>query len=373
MNKKMLDLYSDYLLASGGGQVTATGLSRLLDGEVSHDSVTRFLRNNGEEPTAKEWWLTIKPLVRRLESEEGTLIIDDTIAEKPYSEESPIICWHFDHSKGRNVKGINLLTLLYTARVGPEEGDLLSVPLSFELIEKTEWETWTDAKGGEQHRRVSAKSKNERFREMLLQAQINQVRYRYVVADSWFASKENMTLIKSELGKDFVMPLKSNRKVALSLKDKRNGCWKQVDTIDCPEGTVKEVWLEGVDFPLLLARQVFINKDGTESVLYLVTSDTTLGFEQTTGIYHKRWKVEEYHKSIKQNTGAAKSPAHTEATQARHLLCCLYAFTKLERLKLASGLNHFALKSKLYYEGISRALKALHSLRPTPLHKLAPA
>ena len=65
------------------------------------------------------------------------------------------------------------------------------------------------------------------------------------------------------------------------------------------EGTVKEVWLEGVDFPLLMARQVFTNKDGTESVLYLVTSDTTLGFEQITGIYQRRWKVEEYHKSIK--------------------------------------------------------------------------
>ena len=373
MNKKMLDLYSDYLLASGGGQVTATGLSNLLDGAVSHDSVTRFLKGDGQPPTAREWWRTVKPLIRRIESEEGTLIIDDTIAEKPYSEENPIICWHFDHSKGRNLKGINLLTLLYTAQVGPEEDDIMNVPLSFELIEKTEWETWTDDKGREQHRRVSAKSKNERFREMLLQARTNQVRYRFVVADSWFASKENMTLIKRELGKDFVMPLKRNRKVALSLKDKRNGCWKQVDTLDCPEGTAKEVWLEGVDFPLLLVRQVFTNKDGTQAALYLVTSDTTSGFEQTTGIYHKRWKVEEYHKSIKQNASATKSPAHTQATQCRHLLCCLYAFTKLERLKLASGLNHFALKSKLYYAGLSRALKALHSLRPIPLHQLAPA
>lgn len=374
MNKKMLDLYSDYLLASGGGQVTATGLSNLLDGEVSHDAVTRALRGNGEPPTPKEWWLTVKPIVRRIESdEEGVLIGDDTIGEKPHSEESPIICWHFDHSKGRNVKGINVLTLLYTTRVGPGEGDIMSVPLSFEVIEKTEWETYTDAKGKEQHRRVSAKSKNERFRDMLLQARTNQVRYRYVVADSWFACKETMTLIKEELGKDFVMPLKTNRKVALSLKDKQNGCWKQVDTVDCPEGTAIEVWLEGVDFPLRLVRQVFTNKDGTEAVLYLVTSDTTLGFEQITGIYQKRWRVEEYHKSIKQNASAMKSPAHTEATQSRHLLCCLYAFTKLERLKLANGLNHFALKTKIYYAGLSQALKALHSLDQMPLRKLAPA
>ena len=38
MKKEILDLYSDYLLSSFG-QVTATGLSRLLGGAVSHDHV----------------------------------------------------------------------------------------------------------------------------------------------------------------------------------------------------------------------------------------------------------------------------------------------------------------------------------------------
>ena len=39
MNKTIFDLYSDYLLSSFG-QVTATGLARLLDGDLSHDQVT---------------------------------------------------------------------------------------------------------------------------------------------------------------------------------------------------------------------------------------------------------------------------------------------------------------------------------------------
>ncbi len=37
-----LDLYTDYLLSSTG-PTTATGLSRLLDGALSHDHVTRWL------------------------------------------------------------------------------------------------------------------------------------------------------------------------------------------------------------------------------------------------------------------------------------------------------------------------------------------
>ena len=45
------DLYSDYLLASFGA-TTATGLSQLLEGEVSHDQVTRYLA--GTKKTAAE-------------------------------------------------------------------------------------------------------------------------------------------------------------------------------------------------------------------------------------------------------------------------------------------------------------------------------
>ncbi len=39
---EILDLYSDYLISSFG-QTTATGLSALLDGQISHDRIRRFL------------------------------------------------------------------------------------------------------------------------------------------------------------------------------------------------------------------------------------------------------------------------------------------------------------------------------------------
>jgi hypothetical protein len=42
-----------------------------------------------------------------------------------------------------------------------------------------------------------------------------------VLADNWFSSKENMAFIKVEMEKNFIMALKSNRTVALSLEDKR--------------------------------------------------------------------------------------------------------------------------------------------------------
>jgi len=42
MNKEYLELYTDYLLSTFG-HATATGLSDVVNGQVSHDQVTRFL------------------------------------------------------------------------------------------------------------------------------------------------------------------------------------------------------------------------------------------------------------------------------------------------------------------------------------------
>ena len=42
MNQTHLDLYTDDLTVTFG-EATATGLSQLLDGQISHDAITRFL------------------------------------------------------------------------------------------------------------------------------------------------------------------------------------------------------------------------------------------------------------------------------------------------------------------------------------------
>lgn len=91
------------------GYATSTGLSALLDGTVSYDSITRFLSK--QDYTSKEVWAQVKPLVREVETTDGVLILDDTVQERPYMDENELICWHYDHCVGRNVKGINLLNV----------------------------------------------------------------------------------------------------------------------------------------------------------------------------------------------------------------------------------------------------------------------
>ena len=50
--------------------------------------------------------------MRQVEREAGCLIFDDTIQEKEWTDENETMCWHYDPSKGRAVKGINVLNAL---------------------------------------------------------------------------------------------------------------------------------------------------------------------------------------------------------------------------------------------------------------------
>ena len=359
MNKQeLLDIYSDYLL-SALGQTTATGLSSVLNGRVSHDQITRFL--GGELWTSAELWRLVKGYVRQIEGTDGVLILDDSIAEKPYTDENDIICWHYDHTSGGTVKGINFMTALYHHQE-------ISLPVGFALIAKTE--EYVDAKTG-QNKRRSPISKNEHYRSLIQQAVNNQIPFRYVLNDVWFAAAENMMFIKHTVKRDFVMPIKSNRKVALSWADKQQGRYQRVDTLLLADEAVQEIYLESVDFPLLLVKQLFANEDGRvpigRGLLYLTTSDLTLSYDAITTTYRKRWHVEPYHKSLKQNASLEKSPTQTVVSQSNHFFAALCAYIKLESLKSSSHLNHFAIKARLYLAAVQTAFRVLATFQPIRL------
>jgi hypothetical protein len=288
-----------------------------------------------------------------MQSQEGDLIVDDSISEKPFTDENEIMCWHYDHSKGRTIKGINFVSLLYHAND-------VSLPVDYHLIEKTEF--YIDKKTKKEKRR-SPITKNEVFQQLLRQAVANSIPFRYVLNDVWFASAKNMLFVKHEVKHDFIMPIKTNRKVALSLDDKKQGRYVRVDELVLEPDTATTIYLEGVDFPLLLVKQVFKNGDGSIGILYLVTSDLKLTFDEITTIYQRRWNVETYHKSLKQNASLSKSPTKTVITQSNHVFASMCAFIKLEMSKVSTKTNHFALKAKLYLSALQSAFQKLNELQ----------
>ncbi|MCA1841546.1 MAG: transposase [Actinobacteria bacterium] len=362
-DRAVLDLYTDYLLSSFG-RTTATGLSDLLDGEISHDRISRFLST--DTFSSADLWHSVKPLIREVQSEEAVLIMDDSLLEKPYTDESELVCWHWDHSKGMSTKGLNLLSALYRSPLAGE----ISLPVAFELVSKPQ--VITDAQTGRTKRKAEV-TKNELFRRMLKACVDNRLPFRYVLNDVWYAAAENMRFIKLDLNRDFVMPLKSNRKVALSESDKAQSRYTAVSelrltpTLRTSDHSLVSkcvsVWLEGVPFPILLCKQVFTNEDGSQGTIYLVTSDTTLTSDRAAAIYRTRWKVEEYHKSVKSNASAEKSPTRTVRTQTNHVVASLLAYVKLEQLRMRTRKNHFAMKAQLYLRAIKSAFQELQQLQ----------
>ena len=351
-----MDLYSDYLLSSFG-QVTATGLSSLLDGALSHDKITRTL--SGNEFSSRDLWQEVKALVREYESEDACLIFDDTIVSKPYTDENDLICWHWDHSRGRNEKGINLLTAFYHTQL-PTASEALRVPVAFECVKKTV--RFLDEKTGKE-KRQSPVTKNEMMRSMLKNAVENQrLKFRYVLADSWFSSSDNLLFIH-RMKKYFVMDMKSNRLCMFSTQDRNKGQWTSLDKLPLQAEQPVKVWIKDLETEVLLCKFVFTNKDGSTGEMYLLSNDLELSADGFKTLYKKRWSVEEYHKSLKQNASLAKSPTRTVTTQTNHLFASLLAYVKLEKLKFVHKLNHFALKAKIYFCALKSAWKELDAVK----------
>ena len=176
-----------------------------------------------QQPTtgAKDWWQIVKHAVRTMQGADGVIIV----IEKPYTDETN---FRYDHAQGKT-KGINFIT---------DTVDQVSLPVTYRLVSKSE--SYIDKQG--KPKRRSPVTKNDHFRAMLHNCVRNRIPFRYVLNDIWFASAENMCSVKRKLDKEFVMALKTNRKIALSLPDKHNGRYHRLDKLDLPEDTVTVIY-----------------------------------------------------------------------------------------------------------------------------------
>jgi hypothetical protein len=177
----------------------------------AHDAFTRLLQRQPLDTEAL--WQEVQPCVQR---QQGLLVIDDTTLDKPYAQKMDYVTYHWSGKHQRVVKGIALMTLLWT------DGQAL-LPCDFRVYDKP----------------FGGASKNTHFRAMLQQAWVRGFAPAYVVMDSWYASLENLKWIAS-VGWHFVTRLRSNRLVNPDGLGNR-----PISTVDIPlEGCV--VHLKGL-------------------------------------------------------------------------------------------------------------------------------
>ena len=140
-------------------------MAKILKG-LSHDSVNRFLLREKYEP--KDLFSEIKPHIQLLG---GTLSVDDTVIDKPYSNPNltELIGYFWSGKHHRIVKGLNLLTLYYTDLSGK------SFPVNYRLYDKR-----------------NGLTKNKYFREMLAEVLDWGLSPKMMTGDAWYSSLENL-------------------------------------------------------------------------------------------------------------------------------------------------------------------------------------
>lgn len=119
-----LPMYMGFLMSEPKSS-TCTRLSEVMN--ISHDSVNHFLLRESYEP--KDLFNEAKRLLNLVG---GTLNVDDSTLDKPYSQRMELVGYFWSGKHHRVVKGLNLITLYYT------DGQGRSLPVNYRVYDKAE-------------------------------------------------------------------------------------------------------------------------------------------------------------------------------------------------------------------------------------------
>jgi hypothetical protein len=298
--------YINFLLASPS-KFTCTEAARTRpDGTraPSHDSFNRLLLRTPQDTGAL--WSEAEPMVNK---NAGALVLDDTTLDKPYSQKIALVTNHWSGKHHRVVRGINVITLLWT------DGEKL-VPTDFRVYDRP----------------FGGKSKDEHFVDMLLEARKRGIDPSHVIFDSWYASLDNLKLI-GEIGSHWFTRLKENRLVSADGRQHR-----AVSELEIP-GQGMTADLKGYGAAKLFRT---VRKDG--EVRYWATDDLSMDAKKRDELESMGWGIEVYHRGIKQCCGIEKAQARKENAQRAHILLSLRAFLRLEVNRLVRAVSWYEAK-----------------------------
>lgn len=346
------DVYIDYLL-SQNSYATATGCSDLLDNIVQHDTFSRLLAVSDFD--SKYLWLNSKKVVLKAKSNNDIIILDHTVSEKAHSAQSELINYHYDNSEKRVVKGISLVTCVL-------QNKNMCLPVSYYPVIKDQICLKKNKKGKTVQCSKSRYTINEMARAMIKTCIHNQLSFKYILGDCWFSSKDNLAFFHKEKVK-FILSLSRIRLVSETKISAKKGNYKSVSTIGLKNGESRLVYLKNVNFPIMVTRKVFKEGDAKEGDIYLVTNDLSLMGDHIYDIYQRRWDIETFHRSIKNNASLTGSPTSTKKTQLNHICLSMIAIVRIESMKIVSNKNHYAIKRKLLISANQASYKELQKLK----------
>lgn len=317
-------------LASSHTNFTMTYFADHVSG-LSHDAVNRFLRKH--KMTGKIVWEHIQGDICR--SPRGCLVFDDSILDKGHSHRIDMVRWQYSGNAHGLIKGIGVVNCLY---INPETHQYWIV--DYRIYDP-------DGDG---------KSKLDHVREMLVAAVASkELPFDRVLMDSWYATKELMLLIDS-LGKLFYCPIKSNRQVDDSGATLR---YRRVDALqwnDFEEGFGKTIKIKEFpkDYKVKLFRVVVSSSRTDWVVTNDLAQDTTRGAQNVCAL---RWKIEQFHRELKQLTGVEKCQARKSRIQRNHIACAVLVWIRLTAIARKAGKSIYQLKKEMLSNYLRQELR----------------
>ena len=292
---------------------------------ISHGSVDRFLQR--ENFTPEDLFDQAK---LRLDLKGGVVSVDDSILDKPYSRYMALVGHFWSGKHHRIVKGIDLITLYYTDKFENH------APINFRLYDKAE-----------------GKTKNDYFLDMLTEVLGRGVEPAFVTGDSRYSGTKNLKAIKNDdLG--IMSALKSNRPVSVE-----EGGYVQVRTLDIPEDGL-EVRSRG--FGQVKIFRTLLKNERRHYVVHLPKNDASTDFKKADfyEIHDKCWKIEQFHRAIKQVCHVEHFQVRTETAIRNHIFAAISGFAQLRKMCVSELIsNCYKLRRELFNEVVAGFIQKL--------------
>lgn len=320
---KCCDLDYIHFLMAAANVFTCTEAARCYPNgsdSPSHDAFTRLLQR--WPPDTEALWIESSHLVQPCE---GILIVDDTTLDKPYAKKMDLVYPQYSGKHHSVVNGINITTLVWT------DGTSV-IPVDFRI-----YDNYNDGK-----------TKNDHLRDMLEKARERGFRPDFVLFDSWYSSLDNLKKIRDH-GWHWLTRLKKNR-----LVNPDNTKNVQISTIDIPSDG-RNVHLKGYGFVKVFR---IVSKDGDEE--HWATDLIDMEESDRKELAHKSWKIEEYHRGIKQFCGVERCQARNGKSQRTHILFSIRAFLRLEVERIRTTRSWFESKQSVIRNAIKEYITYLN-------------
>jgi hypothetical protein len=287
--------------------------------DISHDSVNRFLQREAYTPLD-----LFQESQRGLALKGGTLSVDDSVLDKPYSHQMALVGYFWSGKHHRVVKGINLITLYYTDVHGQHR------PVNYRLYDKAE-----------------GKSKNDYFQDMFVEVLAWGLEPAVVTGDSGYSGVDNLKRVRNH-SMGFLFALESNRRVAVD-----KGAWVQVQHLEIPEDGLA-VWLRG--FGPVKVFRTWLKDQPRHYAVHLPDSEPLAAFDRKAfrRWHDQHWHIEQYHRTVKQVCHIEHFQIRQPTAIRNHVFAAICGYVQLPRLRATEVIrNCYRLRRELFNEVIA--------------------